>query len=1157
MSKAVRLLLIDRLPQDYHLLRDLLTSLETSQFDLDWVTTPDEIRQTMTAYDVYIIEDGSPGTGPNSNYQWLLEQVCSAPVILLTNSQAAGRASLETGVMDYWEKSQLNAPMLERSLRLTLAASETQAQLTTCADRYQTLVESEDFHRLVLEHISDAMFITNDTGFFTFIFPNAEAIFGYNNTEIQQLRNVSNLLGVDLLEVTKIKLNDKIANLEINIIDKYGKEHDLLIDIKPVSIKGGTWLYSCRDITERKQAKDAEIRTLAERFQIAIETVGEGITLSDRSGYFEIFNSKMEEITGYSKAEANNSNNLLALLYPDPQEYNQAFAGIADLLQSKGYRDVETTIITKNGTRKTILLSSSLVQVQGEEWFLSAYRDISDRKQAEEELRHNKLFIEAIIDTSPQLLYILDLTTESSIYANQQVVDILGYRPSEVIKEGRQFFRHRFHPDDLHLLERLPNRFATVSDGEVVEAEFRIGHKNGSWRWLRSRQVVFTRDNNGAPKQILGTALDITDRQLVEMQLRDSEARLNTIVSSTSDSILIVDRQGWVRFANPAAAKLFNRPLEYLLACEFGLPIVVGNTAELHICRGRGEIGCGEMTVAETEWLGESVFVISLRDITERRQAEAALRESEQRFRQLAENIQDVFWLFDPETEKLLYVSPAYEQIWGRRCASVCGRMQNWIDAIVPEDREMFLANMASQRSGESTTQELRIVRPNGEIRWICDRAFPIKNERGEVVRIAGIAEDISDRKRDESAKRQQLERERLLAQIAQDIRRSLNLDEILNTTVNQVRQVLQADRALIFRIYPDGSGIVTHESVDPCLPTNVGQELEASDDCQNHSQVQERINSHLKVGQTANFAIQEYLENLDEQYGIYVPILQQQNLWGLLTVHKYGEIRHWQTWEVSLLGQLATQVAIAIQQAELLEKETRQRKELARSNAELEQFAYIASHDLQEPLRAIISYAQLLEEDYKGQLDAEADENIYYIVDAATRMQQLIKDLLTFSRVGTRQQEFAPTDCNRVMKQVVANLKIAIAESAATVTYDSLPTLVADELQLTQLLQNLIGNAIKFKGEQPPEIHISVFPGEDEWCFCVRDNGIGLDEQYADRIFAIFQRLHSRKQYEGTGIGLAICQKIVGRHGGRIWVESTLGQGAEFYFTIAHKTPN
>jgi light-regulated signal transduction histidine kinase (bacteriophytochrome) len=224
---------------------------------------------------------------------------------------------------------------------------------------------------------------------------------------------------------------------------------------------------------------------------------------------------------------------------------------------------------------------------------------------------------------------------------------------------------------------------------------------------------------------------------------------------------------------------------------------------------------------------------------------------------------------------------------------------------------------------------------------------------------------------------------------------------------------------------------------------------------------------------------------------------------------------------------------------------------ELARSNAELEQFAYVASHDLQEPLRMVTSYTQLLARRYKGKLDEDADEFITFAVDGATRMQGLIQDLLAYSRVGTRGAAFAPTDCNRVVEQVLGDLSAAITEAGATVTHDPLPTVTADAGQLGQLFLNLIGNAVKFRGQAPPRIHVTAERADGAWRFAVMDNGIGLDPQYADRIFVIFQRLHTRAEYPGTGIGLAICKKIVERHGGRIWVEATPGGGSTFVFTI------
>lgn len=198
-----------------------------------------------------------------------------------------------------------------------------------------------------------------------------------------------------------------------------------------------------------------------------------------------------------------------------------------------------------------------------------------------------------------------------------------------------------------------------------------------------------------------------------------------------------------------------------------------------------------------------------------------------------------------------------------------------------------------------------------------------------------------------------------------------------------------------------------------------------------------------------------------------------------------------------------------------------------------------------------VASYTQLLAKRYKGKLDADADEFIGYAVDGANRMQKLIQDLLAYSRVTTQGHAVEWVDCNALMEEVLSNLRLAVEESRAVVTHDIPPTVMADRGQLGQVFQNLIGNAIKFRGQEPPWVHISAKRKDAEWRFAIRDNGIGIDPQYADRIFVVFQRLHDREAYPGTGIGLAICKKIIERHGGRIWVESQLGKGATFYFTL------
>jgi len=234
--------------------------------------------------------------------------------------------------------------------------------------------------------------------------------------------------------------------------------------------------------------------------------------------------------------------------------------------------------------------------------------------------------------------------------------------------------------------------------------------------------------------------------------------------------------------------------------------------------------------------------------------------------------------------------------------------------------------------------------------------------------------------------------------------------------------------------------------------------------------------------------------------------------------------------------------------QAELAQRA----QELARSNSDLEQFAYVASHDLQEPLRMVASYVQLLSRRYKGKLDADADEFIRYAVDGATRMQALINDLLAYSRVGTRGKEPVPVPLEKCAERALSHLRLALEESGAEVKVESLPWVKGDETQLAQLLQNLVGNAVKFRGERPPRIRVSATREEDTVTVTVEDNGIGIEPQYYERIFAIFQRLHGKEEYPGTGIGLSICKKIVERHGGYIWVESTRGQGSTFRFTLA-----
>ena len=253
-------------------------------------------------------------------------------------------------------------------------------------------------------------------------------------------------------------------------------------------------------------------------------------------------------------------------------------------------------------------------------------------------------------------------------------------------------------------------------------------------------------------------------------------------------------------------------------------------------------------------------------------------------------------------------------------------------------------------------------------------------------------------------------------------------------------------------------------------------------------------------------------------------------------------------------LARLPGSVRRAMREKDLRQENKQGHEDLARSNQDLEQFAYVASHDLQEPLRMVAIYTHLLAERYRGKLDGDADKYIHYAVDGALRMQKLVQDLLTFSRVGRQQLSLQSTDCNLVLQTALTNLEAAIQDSQAVVEHAELPVVTADGSQLVQVLQNLIGNAIKFRGSEAPLVRVSIEAQTKEWIFSVADNGIGIAAEYAEDVFVIFRRLHTRAEYVGNGIGLSICKKIIEQHGGRIWFESEPGHGSTFRFTLPNK---
>ena len=501
-------------------------------------------------------------------------------------------------------------------------------------------------------------------------------------------------------------------------------------------------------------------------------------------------------------------------------------------------------------------------------------------------------------------------------------------------------------------------------------------------------------------------------------------------------------------------------------------------------------------------------------DITARKRAEAALREGEERYRRT----------FELAGSGLAHVS--LEGRFLRVNPRLCEMLGYTPDELVTlsvkdvshaEDRDAADGPRARVISGEldSVRLEKRYLRKDGAVVWASVIIALERDAAGRPLYAISVLDDITARKRIEAALRDSEAMFRSTFELAASGIAHVGLDG----------RFLRVNRQLC--------GILRYRE-DELIGRSV-KAVSHPDD----RDVTDAQRARVRAGEARSVRFEKRYLRKDGS-----------TVWVSLGVALLRDELGTPRYEIAMFDDITER-----KQAEAALREAHE--ELKRSNAELEQFAYVASHDLQEPLRMVSSYTQLLVRRYGEKLDADAKEFMGFIVDGAARMKQLIEDLLAYSRVGSKGKDFKRVELDRPLRRALANLKAALAEAGAEVTHDALPALEADEAQLAQLFQNLIGNALKFRAARAPRIHVGV--AEHPGCIeiAVRDNGIGIEPQYFERIFMVFQRLHSKGEYPGTGIGLAICKKVVERHGGQIRVESTPGEGSAFIFTLPKERAN
>jgi len=538
--------------------------------------------------------------------------------------------------------------------------------------------------------------------------------------------------------------------------------------------------------------------------------------------------------------------------------------------------------------------------------------------------------------------------------------------------------------------------------------------------------------------------------------------------------------------------------------------------------------------------------IVASRILAHRRKVEEGHRQIECNYRALIERLPQKIFLKD---RKSVYIScnRNYAGDLKIKPADIKGKTdydffpKELADKFREEDKRILEFGRIEDKEEKYMEDDLEV--------WVHRLKAPVKDDRGKIIGMLGISQDITGQKKTSETLK---DRERCLKKVEY-------IAHVGDWDWNIVSdELIWSDEThKIFGLNPKEFGVTFEDLLDSVHPEDRGFVKGSIDDAlyrkKPHS-VEHRIvlpdGSVKIVRHEAKVFFSDVgkpirmlgtVQDITERKGMEDEIKKHHDhLEEILKEHTEG------------IEKLNNQLKKELAEKEKAEKELMKSLEDAeRSNKDLEQFAYSASHDLQEPLRMVASYTQLLEKRYKDNLDDDAKDFIKYAVSGATRMQQLIDGLLSYSRIQTRGNPFQPTDCNSVVKQAISNLQIRIGEIHAIIESDDLPTVNADEIQLVRLFQNLVSNALKFQRNEIPRIQISASRQGNKWMFSLSDNGIGIDSNNKDRIFVIFQRLHGEEEYPGTGMGLAICKRIVERHGGQIWVDSDLGQGSAFYFTI------
>ncbi|SEH16262.1 PAS domain S-box-containing protein [Natronorubrum sediminis] len=766
---------------------------------------------------------------------------------------------------------------------------------------------------------------------------------------------------------------------------------------------------------------------------------------------------------------------------------------------------------------------------------LSVYfQDITERKERESErermmgeVRDSEERLQLALEAGEMGTWELDLQTEESAVRSPQHDRVFGYE-SPVEEWGLEIFLDHVHPDDrADVRQRFEDAYETGS----WEFECRIHRVDGEQRWITA-QGEFDFDDDGTPIRAVGVVQDITERKEREQALEESERRYRTLAEYFPNGLVT----------------LFDHGLEYTLAAGQGfdrIPVdpddLEGHqfhdvwpdetVAELEPALQStldGEEARIELEYAGREWVLHAVPITDeqgnvfagmtmAQDITEQKNREQYLEEAKTQLEAATEAGAVGTWEWHiPEDQFVTGVSFANTFGVDPEAAREGVPIDRFLSSIHEDDRDRVAEQIDETiEHCDEFVSEYRVWNADDDLRWVVARGQVECDEAGDAVRFPGAITDITERKRAE------LEAEKQSRQL-ETLFRVLPVGVVVANGDGSLRRANETAQEIWGGDVFDSESVGEYEKFS-AVWADSGEPVGPKD------WTMYQVVQGEEVTEPNIFEI----ETFDGQRRI---------------IMEHGKPVRDEDGNVSRAVVTLTDITERRESQRKLEETV---AKLEASNERLEQFAYAASHDLQEPLRMITSYLQLLEDRYGDSFDEDGQEFLEFAVDGAERMREMINGLLAYSRVDTQGGAFEPVDLNAVLDNVREDLQMRIEESDAEITSEELPRVNGDDSQLRQLFQNLLENAIEYSGDEPPQIDISVERDGRDWVFAVRDEGVGIDSTDTDRIFEVFQRLYTNEEHSGTGIGLALCRRIVERHGGEIWAESTPGEETTFVFTI------